>query len=294
MPYALRNTIVLATFLAVIGSVGFYLTDMVQPSQKAKLVAESARLDQTISQRPELESELKAAEDKLAEMKSKYTERFKVIPTNDTTALTYAYLNRIMNSSGFVKFDLLYQGAKTFGQYGYNIYNLKGETSYDDLFKFIWYLEHARLLYKVQDLTLTGHEVRDEAQEQPHTIVPFTMNLNAYYSSVAGVSSDVSGEDPTLYKTVSSGHDFFKPLISSEPPANLRGLVDVERSDLRAVMTDKIFIVDEKGKAHILSVGDEVYLGYLTRIDQSKNEAEFTLNKGGIIDRVTLKTRFGK
>ena len=104
----------------------------------------------------------------------------------------------------------------------------------------------------------------------------------------------MSGEDPTFYKTVNAGQDFFKPLISSEPPANLRGLVDVERSDLRAVMTDKIFIVDENGKAHMLSVGDEVYLGYLTRIDQDKNEAEFTLNKGGIIDRVVLKTRFGK
>ena len=294
MPYAIRNTIVLLIFLAVIGSVGFYLTNVVQPSEKAKLITESAKYEQIMTQRPELESELKVAEDKLAEMKSKYTQRFKVIPTNDTTALTYAYLNRIMNSSGFVKFDILYQGAKTFGQYGYDMYNLKGETSYDNLFKFIWYLEHGRLLYKVEELTLTGHEVRDETREQPYTIVPFTMNIDAYYSSVAGVSSDMSGEDPTLYKTVGSGHDFFKPLISSEPPANLRGLVDVERSDLRAVMADKIFIVDEKGKAHILSVGDEVYLGYLTKIDQSKNEAEFTLNKGGIINRVVLTTRFGK
>ncbi len=294
MSYALRNTIVLAAFLAVIGSVGLYLTDVVQPKEKVKLTAEATRYEQTISQRPAIESELKESEEKLAEMKDKYSKRFKVIPANDTTALTYAYLNRIMDASGFVKFDMLYQGAKTFSQYGYDVYNLKGETSYENLFEFIWYLEHAKLLYKVEDLTLTGHEVRDETSENPKTIVPYTMNIDAYYSSVAGVSSEVSGEDPTLYKTVIAGHNFLNPLISSEPPANLRGLVDVERSDLRAVMTDKIFIVDENGKAHVLSVGDEVYLGYLTRIDQEKNEAEFTLNKGGIIDRVVLKTRFGK
>jgi Tfp pilus assembly protein PilO len=294
MSYALRNTIVLAAFLAIIGSVGFYLTSVVQPREKTKLIAEGASLDQTISQREAVESELKASEEKLAEMKSKYAKRFKVIPTNDTTALTYAYLNRIMDASGFVKFDMLYQGAKNLSQYGFNGYNLKGETSYENLFKFIWYLEHAKLLYKVENLTLSGHEVRDQTQEKPQLIVPFTMDIDAYYSSVAGLSSESTGQDPTLYKTVSVGLNFLNPMISSEPPANVRGLVDVERSDLRAVMSDKVFLVDQNGKGHMLSVGDEVYLGYLTKIDASQNEAEFTLNKGGIIDRQVLKVRFGK
>ena len=294
MSYALRNTIVLAAFLAVIFSVGFYLTKIVQPGQETKLEKEVTSLDQTISQRPAIEKELKSAQEKLTEMKEKYSRRFKVIPTNDTTALTYAYLNRIMDASGFVKFDMQYEGSKNVHQYGYNTYNLKGETTYDNLFKFIWYLEHAKLLYKVDELSLTGHEVRDETSERPTTIVPFTMELNAYYANVSGVSSESRGEDPTLYRPVSVGLNFLKPLISSEPPPNLRGLVDVERSDLRAVMADKIFIVDEKGKGHVLSVGDEVYLGYLTKIDPSRNEAEFTLNKGGIIDRVDLTVRLGK
>ncbi len=294
MSYALRNTIVLAAFLAIIFGVGFYLTRVQQPGKVTKLQAEAATLDRTISERPAVEKDLKTSEAKLAEMKEKYGKRFKVIPSNDTTALTYAYLNRVMDASGFVKFDMLYQGAKNFKQYGYNVYNLKGETSYDNLFKFIWYLEHAKLMYKVSDLTVTGHEVRDATREKPKTIVPFTMELHAYYSSVAGLSSEYSGEDPTLYRHVGVGLNFLKPIISSEPPANLRGLVDVERSDLRAVMADKIFIVDEKGVGHVLRVGDEVYLGYLTKIDPAENEAEFTLNKGGIIDRVVLKVRFGK
>ncbi len=294
MSYALRNTIVLATFLAVIFGVGFYVTSVVQPKQKAKLFVEERSLDNTISERPEIESELNSAQDKLTEMKSKYGKRLKIIPTNDTTALTYAYLNRIMDASGFVKFDMMYQGAKTTDQYGFNTYNLRGETDFDNLFKFVWYLEHARLLYKIDELTLSSHEVREQTEEKPKTIVPFTMVLQAYYSNAAGVSSERSGQDPTLYKTVGVGLNFLKPLISSEPPANLRGLVDVERSDLRAVMSDKVFIVDENGKGHMLRVGDEVYLGYLTKIDAAKNEAEFTLNEGGIIDRQVLKVRFGK
>ena len=39
MPYTLRNTVILAAFLAVIGSVGLYLTDVKQPKDKAKLIA---------------------------------------------------------------------------------------------------------------------------------------------------------------------------------------------------------------------------------------------------------------
>ena len=199
-----------------------------------------------------------------------------------------------MDASGFVKFDMIFQGSRPQTDYGYNSYTLRGETSYESLFKFIWYLEHARLLYKVEDLTLTGHEVREETQEKPQLIIPFSMELDAYYSSATGVSSENTGQDQTLYKTVGVGLNFLKPLISSEPPPNLRGLVDVERSDLRAVMPDKVFIVDQNGKAHSLRVGDEVYLGYLTKISASDNEAEFTLNKGGIIDRQVLKVRFGK
>lgn len=294
MSYALRNTIVLAAFLAIIFSVGFYLTKIVQPDQKKKLQVEVVKLDKTIAQRPAVEAELKSSQEKLAEMKERYTKRFKVIPSMDTTALTYAYLNRVMMASGLVKFDLVYQGARTLKQWGYNTYNLKGETSYGTLFKFIWYLEHARLLYKIGDLTVTGHEVKDQDSGLTQTVVPFTMDLMAYYSSVAGVSSGQTGSDPTFYRSVNPGLNFLRPLISTEPPPNLEGLVDVERSDLKAVMSDKIFIVDQNGMGHILKVGDRVYLGYLTKIDPTKNEAEFTLNKGGIIDRVDLKVRFGK
>lgn len=294
MSYAIRNTIVLAGFLILIFGVGFYLTRIQQPSEVRKLQKEAEAYDAVIAQRPQLEKELKESQDRLSAMKEKYERRFKVIPTNDTTAKTYAYLNRIMDASGFVKFDMLYQGAKQFKQYGYNTYSLKGETSYDNLFKFIWYLEHARLLYKISDMSLSGHEYREQARERAKIVIPFTMELRAYYSSVAGISSPSTGPDPTLYQPVRTGTDPLKPLISSEPPPNVRGLVDVERSDLRAVLPDKVFIVDEKGKTHILREGDEVYLGYLTKINPGRNEAEFTLNKGGIIDRVVLKVRFGK
>ena len=88
MSYALRNTVVLAAFLAIIFTVGFYLTKVVQPGERKKLQTEMVSLDKTIAERPGLESQLKDSKQKLAEMKQRYEKRFKVIPANDTTALT--------------------------------------------------------------------------------------------------------------------------------------------------------------------------------------------------------------
>jgi hypothetical protein len=37
-----------------------------------------------------------------------------------------------------------------------------------------------------------------------------------------------------------------------------------------------------------LAEGDEVYLGYLTKINYDKYSCEFLLNKGGILEKITL------
>jgi len=39
-----------------------------------------------------------------------------------------------------------------------------------------------------------------------------------------------------------------------------------------------------------LEEGDEVYLGYVTKIVPEEGRVEFTLNKGGIVERFELRT----
>ncbi len=38
--------------------------------------------------------------------------------------------------------------------------------------------------------------------------------------------------------------------------------------------------------------GDKVYLGYVSKIDAEDNQVVFILNKGGIVERFTLKLGF--
>ena len=82
---------------------------------------------------------------------------------------------------------------------------------------------------------------------------------------------------------------FFYPLIRNEIPPNIDDLLDVQAAQLLALIPEGAFIADSKGVTYLLWEGDQVYLGYLTEIDYDKNEVHFVLNKGGIIEKVTLE-----
>ena len=84
-------------------------------------------------------------------------------------------------------------------------------------------------------------------------------------------------------------YDVFYPLIRNELPPNTEELLEVEGSKLLALLPDGAFISDTKGNTFMLWEGDQVYLGYLTKIDYNKNRVNFILNKGVIIEKVYLE-----
>ncbi len=94
-------------------------------------------------------------------------------------------------------------------------------------------------------------------------------------------------------EAVAVAHNPFYPLVRESLPPNKQGLVDVEKSSLRALTPSMAFVEDQAGKLITLGVGDKVYLGYLTEVNAATNVARFTLNKGGIVETVTLGLEFG-
>ncbi len=79
----------------------------------------------------------------------------------------------------------------------------------------------------------------------------------------------------------------FYPLIHGIPP-NTDGLINVEQSRLTGLTADKIFLIDQKGTLQELVIGDEVYLGSLSSINQEDDTAVFVLNKGGIVEKYEM------
>jgi len=84
-------------------------------------------------------------------------------------------------------------------------------------------------------------------------------------------------------------YDAFYPLIRNEIPPNVDNLLDVQGARLLALIPEGAFVADTKGNTYLVWEGEQVYLGYLTKIDYDNNTVSFILNKGGIIEQVTLQ-----
>jgi hypothetical protein len=57
-------------------------------------------------------------------------------------------------------------------------------------------------------------------------------------------------------------------------------------------MKGRAFISDQNNQLIMLNEGDEVYLGYVSKIMPERRQVLFLLNKGGIIERFMLTLRF--
>ena len=290
MSYKLRNSIALGVLLFLILGVGTYIRAFNLPKESKKIEKEVKKIDEELQNTPNLVNQFNDLSALLTDTQKRWEHRNKDIPPVDVTSQSYAYFSRLIDLSGYVKLDMIYTGVQSKGNYGYNVYNLKGEAPFDNFYRFIWYLENDRKLYKIHTLTVRGLEIAPSEKEEGRILITFDMTVYAYFSSVSELSSSL-GERSITPNTLAV--DPFAPVISSGIPPNARALVEIERSDLKAVIPGKAFVLDQTNTIRTLQEGDEVYLGYVTRIDPETGRIECTLNKGGIIEKVELKIRYG-
>jgi len=287
--YVIRNTLVLGTILLLVVLIGGYYRGIYQVSKEKKIDQETRAVEAELQRTALLIEQLNVTSKEVNDIVARWTRRAKDIPEVDYSSGTYAYLNRIIDWSGFLKLDMVYLGSTQMRDYGYNTYSLKGEALFQNFYRFLWYIENGRRLYKVRSISLRGIEVREKEDVETQYLVAFDMELRAYYTSLKGLATAENA--PTVVPAFLSFNPFI-PLITTEIPPNTRDLVEVDRSELRAVIPGKAFVADQKGRIVTLEEGDEVYLGYVTRIDPEKGAVEFMLNKGGIIERAELRIPF--
>lgn len=290
MSYKLRNSVALGILLFLILAVGTYIRAFNQPRAARQIQASIKKIDTELQNTPNLVNQFNDLSSTLNDTQKRWEARNKVIPPVDITGQSYAYFSHLIDLSGPIKLNVIYTGGENKGSYGYNTYALKGEAPFWNFYRFVWFLENDRRLYKVSSLLLHGVEMAATEKQPGGVLVTFDMNVRAYYASMAELSSSLIDKplSPNLLTT-----DPFTPVISSNIPPNLRGLVEIERSTLKAVIPGKAFVEDQNKAIRTLQEGDEVYLGYVTRIDQQAGLIEATLNKGGIVDRVEMKITYG-
>ena len=174
------------------------------------------------------------------------------------------------------------------GDFGYGIFSIRGKGSFQTVFQFIHYLENGPQLYQVDKISLHSLEIKDEKSGLPKLVLPFNMEIHAYFTDLEGL--------PEIKHTLADvrpgkAANPFLPGILKTLPANVNNLIEVENAEVVGIFTNRAMI-RYNGETHILKRGEKVYLGYLSKIDPDNNVVVFKLNKGGIVERVTLKLEF--
>ena len=282
----LRSTLVLLAFLLVILIAGGAYLYFIQ----------GKKLDEKREKLKELQSKALDPQELLAQYQGLLVKSNRLdsilanrefnIPQNLSSIKFYNFVNNTTN--GFsdkaqVNIEFLEQQQEK--EFFYYEYKLTGFGYFNEVYNLIYAIEHSKELKKVSNISL-GNQVKTNEDDLPIYLVNFTINAKTYFSSdnrfapASFVENNLGA--PVLY-------DIFYPLIRNEIPPNIDGLLDVQGATLLALIPEGAFISDSKGNTYLIWEGEQVYLGYLTKIDYQNSRVSFILNKGGIIEKMDLE-----
>lgn len=207
------------------------------------------------------------------------------IPQNLSSIKFFNFMNQVTAVlSPDTHMDVEFLEQKQDKEFSYYEYKLAGAGPYNDIYNLIYSLEQSKELKKIKEIVLTN-QISTDKHGMPKFFVNFSGTVNVYFSkdnrftTAEFVENDLS--TPAKY-------DAFYPLIRTQIPPNVDGMLDVQGAKLLALIPEGAFLADTRGNTYLLWEGEQVYLGYLTNIDYEHNTVSFILNKGGIIERIEL------
>jgi len=291
--YKIRNTIVLGVVWLVItvGGLGYWA--FWQPRTLKKITKQIQAIDKQLEDLPGLTDEVQRLMAQFQDVKRRYDSRSKEIPPSDMSSQTYGYMSRGVEEAGFLKFDMKFIGTDVKASWGYNVYKLdKGQSQFEDLFKFVYFLENGRRLYKIASMKLEQQEAVDEETKETNRWIAFEMELHAYFvRDVPELSTSLAAKALTM---IPSPNDPFKPMVtqtlSTEAPA---GEINIDKMEIKAVVPGKAFALYEN-ELIVLHLGDKVWRGYVSRVSPGASSVEFTLDEGGVVRTVEKKIQFDR
>ncbi|MFZ2325221.1 MAG: hypothetical protein WAV89_16180 [Ignavibacteriaceae bacterium] len=282
----LRSTLVLlALLLIILVAGGSYLYF----SQGKKLDEKRAKLKELQAKALDPQELLAQYQELLAKsnrLDSILANREFNIPQNLSSIKFYNFVNNITNGfSDKTQVNVEFLDQKPEKEFFYHEYKLSGFGYFNEVYNLIYAIEQSKELKKIKNVTL-GNLVQTNKDEMPVYLVNFTMTVQVYFSRDSRFAPAAFVENNLNSPAV---YDAFYPLIRNEIPPNTDELLDVQGATLLALIPEGAFIADSKGNTYLIWEGEQVYLGYLTKIDYQNSRVSFILNKGGIIEKLDLE-----
>lgn len=275
---------VLALLIIILFAGGIYIF-VVQRGDISERQEKLDELNKNVYDPVELDNRYQELERRSAELDSILANREFNIPQNISSIKFYNYINNIVaNFPKETTVNVEYLRQAPDKEFFFYEYKLTGSGNYNDVYKMVYAIEQSKELKKINKLSLTNLVKTDK--EVPLFLVNFDLIAQVYYSLDNRFAPAEYVENNLATGPI---YDAFYPLIRNEIPPNVDNLLDVQGARLLALIPEGAFVADTKGNTYLVWEGEQVYLGYLTKIDYDNNTVSFILNKGGIIEQVTLQ-----
>lgn len=280
MSYGVRNTLILLVVLTVFVGGGWSYIYFFQQPEIERLEAEVEETRQELNRKQQIADRYPVLQNRFEEATNFFNNYNKALYGDSNEDNVFEFLNGINTGSAYTDFTFSFSDSTTQGQYGTLTMEVSGEGYYRNFNNFVRQIELSRPLNKISGITINPIN-----ELESYGRVNFNFTLKSFYDRVK-----LLGE-PELSITnnlLGSVYNPFFPLIRSVAE-NENNLINVEQSSLLAVSGNRVFLLDQNGTMQKLYEGDEVYLGELTSINLNEGSATFRLNKGGIVERLTLQ-----
>ncbi len=286
MPYAVRNSIVLAVLILLVNSIGWFALVMPTRKQEKKIQAELATLDANLARDANLYSLIEKAHNDLSEMRKRWQSRPKILPRTEDTRISYKYLHSIvMRGKHPFPYDFDFEDYRDTLGMSSRKYSFRADVTFEQLFEFLHYFETNRRLMVILEMQMDAKPPREDERDAKEMV---TLNTRMIaYAATNGTDEIVSSVEPPPHLF----WDPFKSQVKERLPKNDENLLEVDHSKLVAIASNGnriAFLQNQQGTLMTLKEGDEVYLGYVTKIDPPSATVEFTLNYGGFIRKRVL------
>jgi len=198
-----------------------------------------------------------------------------------------------IDEAGFLKFDMKFIGMHEKASWGYNSYKLdQGEAQFENLFKFVYFLENGRRLYKIASMRLEQKEIIDPDTKDVAKWISFDMEIHAYFvRNVPELGTSLAAQSLTMIPSpYDPFHNMITQTLASEPPL---GEINADQVSVKAVLPGKAFVLSNNALI-VLHLGDKVWRGNVTRVNPAESAVEFTLDEGGVVRKLIKKILFDK
>lgn len=280
MSYGLRNTLILLAVFVVFAAGGWAYIYFYQLPEIEALESEIEIQRTELNEKQQIANQYPGLVAQFEEATEFYNNYEKSLYRNSNEDRVYDFINNLNTGLAYTDFNFSFRDSTRNEQYGIINMAIEGEGYYRNFVNFIRQIELSRPLNKINTVNITPINELEE-----YGRVQFDFNLQSFYDRGSLLNE---GAAEITNNLVASVHNPFYPLIR-DVEQNTDDEINVESSKLIALSSNRLFLLDQNGMLQRLREGDQVYLGRLSDINLNERQATFVLNKGGIVERVTLQ-----